>query len=255
MNKVNCIIVGVVVITLVMSTAGPLVSSMTENKKSEICVKNPCSMGPILEVTTDKLVYNMGQLVTIFLTNVGDETLSGGGPIITIYNAQEEIVYQEATNCWYELEPGEYIEWLPWDQTNQQGQQVSTGKYVAEGFLSGDEENYVDDAIFFISKIGDELDQYQTNYDEYCTAPIGYFPYNTTWNVSIAQSFTPTKEILTRVELYVGKNVTAYIPYVLAIRDNLTGENLTLASVNPDEFMVFPNISWIEFDFDGHPIA
>lgn len=150
MNKLKYPILGVIVIILILSTIGSQVSSMTDNKKAEIYVKNLCSMGPILEVTTDKLVYSVGELVTIFLTNVGDETLCGGGPIITIYDEQEEIVYQEATYCWHELEPGEYIEWPPWDQTNQQGQQVPIGQYVVEGFLSGNGENYIDNTTFFI---------------------------------------------------------------------------------------------------------
>ena len=143
-------LVGIFIIILIMSTVGSQVSSMTDNKKAEIYVNKPCSMGPILEVTTDKLLYSIGELVTIFLTNVGDETLSGGGPIITIFNEQKEIFYQEATYCWHELEPGEYIEWLPWDQTNQQGQQVPIGEYVAEGLLSGGGEDYVDNTTFFI---------------------------------------------------------------------------------------------------------
>lgn len=150
MKKIKYPLVGIVFIMLVFSTIGSLGSSEADNKNAEIYIRNPCSMGPVLEVTTDKTVYSLGEPVTIFLTNVGDETLSGGGPIITIYDEEEEIVYQEATYCWHELEPGEYIEWPPWDQTNQQGQQVPVGEYVVEGFLSGGGENYVDNATFFI---------------------------------------------------------------------------------------------------------
>ena len=150
MKKNKYLLVGMVLITLVLSTAGSFGSTIVDNKNAEIFRRYPASMGAVLEVTTDKTVYNLGEPVTIFLTNVGDETLSGGGPIITIYDEEEEIVYQEATYCWHELEPGEYIEWPPWDQTNQQGQQVPVGEYVVEGFLSGGGENYVDNATFFI---------------------------------------------------------------------------------------------------------
>jgi hypothetical protein len=107
--------------------------------------------GPELEVSTDKLFYRIGEDVTIFLTNVGDEVLSGGGPTITIYDDDNGIVYQEATYCWWELEPGEFIEWIPWDQTNQQGQQVPIGRYVAEGFLSGVNINFIDSTVFYIT--------------------------------------------------------------------------------------------------------
>jgi len=150
MNKIKHFIIGVVVIILLMSTIGSQVSSMTYNNMAEAYIKNPCSMGPVLEVTTDKLVYRVGEPVAIFLTNVGDEMLIGGGPTVTIYDEQEDIVYQEATYCWHELEPGEYIEWLPWDQTNKQGQQVPIGMYVVEGLLSGVYGNYVDNVTFFI---------------------------------------------------------------------------------------------------------
>ncbi|UCD13624.1 MAG: hypothetical protein JSW60_08720 [Thermoplasmatales archaeon] len=119
---------------------------------------------------------------------------------------------------------------------------LPSDKILVDSYIKENEQNNV--------PLDDELDQSQTNYDEKCPGPVGYIPFNTSWNVSIAQSFTPTKEILTRVVLYAGKNATTSYPYVLAIRDNRTGENLALASVNPDEFMVFPNISWIEFDFD-----
>ncbi len=111
---------------------------------------NPFSKGPVLEVTTDKTVYNVSEQVTTFLTNIGNETLSGGGPIITIYNDENKIMYQEAAYGWYELDPGEYIEWSPWNQTDQQGQQVPVGLYVVEGFLSGGDNNYIDNATFFI---------------------------------------------------------------------------------------------------------
>ena len=109
------------------------------------------SQGAVLEVTTDKTFYILGEPVTIFLTNVGDEILSAGGPIITIYDSEDEIVYQEACYCWYELEPGEYVTWPAWDQTNQQGYQVPVGSYIVEGFLSGFDESYVDEAAFYIS--------------------------------------------------------------------------------------------------------
>jgi len=107
--------------------------------------------GAILEVTTDKTLYILGEPATIFLTNVGDEALSAGGPIITIYDSEDQIVFQEACYCWYDLEPGEYITWPAWNQTNQQGNQVPVGSYIVEGFLSGFHENYVDDATFYIT--------------------------------------------------------------------------------------------------------
>ena len=143
MKGAKYVLVGVVLIILLLSSTSSLGIAIASNKKSS-------STGAVLEVTTDKIIYSPGEPVAIFLTNVGDELLSAGGPIITIYNNDNEIVYQEATYCWYELEPGEYVTWPPWDQTDQQGVQVPVGRYVVEGFLSGGEENYIDTATFYI---------------------------------------------------------------------------------------------------------
>ena len=151
MYKRKYLLVGIAAIAIVLSTAGSLGYNFEGNKNAGNNVGNPASIGAVLEVTTDKTAYCLGEPVTIFLTNVGDEILSAGGPIVTIYNNEEEIVYQEACYCWWELEPEEYITWLPWDQTDQQGNQVPVGEYVGEGFLSDGGEGYVDTAIFFIT--------------------------------------------------------------------------------------------------------
>lgn len=143
MKKRKYLFVGATVLILLLSTTG----SLALVKSNE---KEPLSRGPELEVTTDKTVYEIGEMVTIFFTNIGDEILSGGGPIVTIYNNQDEIVYQEACYCYWEIEPGEYEEWPPWDQTNKHGNQVPVGKYTVEGFLTGNEQNYVDTATFYI---------------------------------------------------------------------------------------------------------
>jgi hypothetical protein len=143
-------LIGIVLITLVLSTIGSLGIPIVDNKNAEIFWKDPVLMGPLLEVTTDKTAYCLGEPVTIFLTNVGDEILSAGGPIITIYNEDDVIVYQDACYCHWELEPEEYITWPSWDQTDQQGNQVPIGRYEVEGFLSNGGEDYVDNATFFI---------------------------------------------------------------------------------------------------------
>ena len=137
---------GIILVLLLLSLTSS-VSTFT------ITSDAPCSTGgPELEVTTDKRFYRQGESVAIFLTNIGDEVLSAGGPIVTIYNRENEIVYQEGCYCWWELEPGEYIEWPPWDQTDQYHQQVPYGKYVVEGFLSGYDHDFIDSATFYIIK-------------------------------------------------------------------------------------------------------
>lgn len=99
---------------------------------------------------------------------------------------------------------------------------------------------------------GDEMDQEQPDQTEGYGIPVGAIhipepPISVC--IQVAQSFIPTKEILTRVELLVGKNSTASHPYVLAIREELTEENIVETSINPEEFVI-ENFTWLEFDFE-----
>ena len=152
MSKAKYVLVAVVLIAVIVSTTSSLGFTIAHKKIDNIaCEKYLPSLGPVLDVTTDKETYNQGELVTIFLTNVGDEVLSGGGPLVTIYNEENEIMYQLGAWCWVELEPGEFIDWWPpWDQIDEQGEQVPVGTYVVEGFLSDGEDGYIDTAIFYI---------------------------------------------------------------------------------------------------------
>jgi len=93
----------------------------------------------------------------------------------------------------------------------------------------------------------DELDQYQ--YDFNFFAPVGPIYISPDINYMAAQSFIPTKHVLTRVELLVAKNSTTTYDYTLAIRDDLSGADLTTLSLSPDHFQT-DNFSWVEFDFD-----
>jgi len=98
--------------------------------------------------------------------------------------------------------------------------------------------------------LGDELDQSQTVMTENAALPVGQIPIpDNITNFQVAQSFIPTKEVLTRVELYIGKNSTATYPYVLAVRADLTGEDMTLTSVDPED-VVTEDFGWVEFNFD-----
>jgi hypothetical protein len=93
----------------------------------------------------------------------------------------------------------------------------------------------------------DVLDQQQPLMDFF--GPVGQFylatgkPY-----YILIQTFTPTKSVLTRVELMVGKNSTTTHDYTVAIRDALNGIDLTSVSVSASQ-IVTENFSWVEFDF------
>jgi hypothetical protein len=99
----------------------------------------------------------------------------------------------------------------------------------------------------------DELDQSMTTPDG--VIQVGWYPpaQNTTTNLSVAQSFKPQKELLTRVQFLMGRNATTTNSCVLAIRDNLTHNDLASVHMNPAEFPVMDpahmeNLTWVTFD-------
>ncbi|MEM0467288.1 MAG: hypothetical protein QXX20_06825 [Candidatus Thermoplasmatota archaeon] len=97
-------------------------------------------------------------------------------------------------------------------------------------------------------KYPDEVDQKQETYIPGVLVPVGTLSLGeVSFNVQVAQSFIPQKEILTRVELYIGKNTTTTYPYHVAIRDALSGENLAESNVNAVDIPT-QNFSWVEFD-------
>ena len=100
----------------------------------------------------------------------------------------------------------------------------------------------------------DELDQAMTFYEGYI--PIGAMPINQTLhvNLTVAQSFLPQKEVITRVQFLMTKNASASIPCSLFLRENLTGQNLASVQVNPTQFTVLDpdnpqsSFNWVTFD-------
>jgi hypothetical protein len=105
------------------------------------------------------------------------------------------------------------------------------------------------------SRYVDELDQSMTDYDG--SLPLGrtnIFGYYA--NLSIAQSFIPQMEVLTRTYFLMARNTSTTHPCFLAIRDNLTSKDLAVVSVEPSEFPIVngtpteEQLAWIEFNFD-----
>jgi hypothetical protein len=101
----------------------------------------------------------------------------------------------------------------------------------------------------------DELDQSMTDYDG--SLPLGPTNFLGFYaNISVEQSFIPQKELLTRTQFLMARNASTSSPCVLAVRDNLTGENLAIVSVIPGEFPVVNGtptenqLAWIDFNFD-----
>ena len=91
----------------------------------------------------------------------------------------------------------------------------------------------------------DDLDQSQELMNWF--GPVGPGPLWGYANYIMAQSFTPTKNLLTRVEIMVGRNNTTSYDLTLAIRDDLHGSDLVTLSL-PASAIVTENFSWTEFD-------
>ncbi len=97
----------------------------------------------------------------------------------------------------------------------------------------------------------DELDQSQTVMtDDTLAIPVGHFEIqDTKVNVQVAQSFIPSKDVTTRVELFIGKNSTATYPLTVSIREELTEDDLTVIDVDPSEVPT-EEFDWVAIDFD-----
>jgi hypothetical protein len=124
---------------------------------------------------------------------------------------------------------------------------------VATGAYQPAKKSYTNNTVR--TTYEDELDQSMTDYDG--SLPIGrtnIFGFYA--NLTVSQSFIPQKELLTRTQFLMARNASTSHPCVLAIRDNLTGENLAIVSVAPDEFPVVnetpteEQLAWVEFNFD-----
>lgn len=91
----------------------------------------------------------------------------------------------------------------------------------------------------------DVLDQYQMEMDSF--GPIGRTPDGQHYYI-VAQGFTPTKNILTCVEIKIRRSTSATKDLILNIRDDLNGPNLT--SIRKNYFSIpTEDFNWIEFNF------
>ena len=105
-----------------------------------------------IEVTTDKNIYESGEMVNLRLTNVGDITINGN-PSFLIYNFNGELVHEVYIYLWIELDPSETFDEIWWDQKDKYDQQVPDGGYRLIGQLAASQDEiYVDDYRFFIGE-------------------------------------------------------------------------------------------------------
>lgn len=114
-----------------------------------------------------------------------------------------------------------------------------------------EEKQYQEDGAYpYSSLLLDVLDQKQLDFNpsDDLPIPVGRFDFYG-FEIMTAQSFIPTKNMLTRVELYVGKNDSTMHPFVLSIKKDLAGPDLVQKNINPSIF-ISGDYSWVEFDFD-----
>ena len=115
-----------------------------------------------------------------------------------------------------------------------------TGEGIADSGIESDDGNSEFFNPYVTSFPGSEQpDQEQTQYDNYRFAIR-----HGLWG---AQSFKPSLEMLTKVDLLVGKGGFPPNDLVVSIRDSLTGSDLTSVFMSADELPY--GVHWIEFDF------
>ncbi len=108
---------------------------------------NPQMESEILQTITNKLSYPLGEEVTIDITNISPETISGGGVYFAIYDLDGNLLAGNGLFLAFEWESGEGFQSFTWDQTNEHGEQVAPGTYVILG-KAGD---YSDATLIHIS--------------------------------------------------------------------------------------------------------
>jgi hypothetical protein len=73
---------------------------------------------------------------------------------------------------------------------------------------------------------------------------------NGVWFRYIAQEFVPTNSILSKVEVALTSSEDAHYPVKISIRENLYEKDIVSTTISSQMVNKYPNISWIEFDFD-----
>jgi hypothetical protein len=94
----------------------------------------------------------------------------------------------------------------------------------------------------------DILDQSKIDCDD--VLPFGAISYETPSNQSLAQSFIPQTQVLTRIKILLAKNITTIFPCILTLAKNLTDNPLIITHVPATNITIYDNLSWIEFEFD-----
>jgi len=123
------------------------VTKVTYPAVGEPYLPNPQMESEILQTITNELSYALGEEVTIDITNISRETITGGGVYFAIYDLDGNLLAGDGLFLAFEWEPDEGFQSFTWDQTNEHGEQVAPGTYVILG-KAGD---YSDATLIHIS--------------------------------------------------------------------------------------------------------
>lgn len=109
------------------------VIEVTNEAVGEPYLPDPEMESQILQTTTDKLSYALGEGVTIEIANISPETIIGGGVYYAVYDLEGNLVAGNGLFLGFEWEPGEGFDSFTWDQANEHGEQVAPGTYYILG--------------------------------------------------------------------------------------------------------------------------
>lgn len=133
----------IALVTCTRSETGEVVCVRVDLEKKEVVEVTPHVSpsddeipdldGETLKTTTDKLSYALGEEVTIEITNISPETITGGGVYYFVYDLEGNWVAGNGLFLAFELEPGDGLPSLTWNQTDKDGKQVDSGTYIIQG--------------------------------------------------------------------------------------------------------------------------
>jgi len=116
---------------------------------------------------------------------------------------------------------------------------LTTGGYNYDISINSDGGDGTFNVQVNVVLTGETLDQQQTQHS------MNYNVYGARWT---AQSFIPSFDTLTKIEVYVGRTGVPADGLTVAIRSSLTG--LDLESMTVDKYAVPTASDWFEFDLD-----
>jgi hypothetical protein len=99
-----------------------------------------------VRTTTDQLIYEPGEGVSIDITNIRLRTITGGGVSYSVYDLRGNNVAGLGIYLIFEWKHSEGLSFF-WDQINYDGEQVDSGIYI----LVGQAGHYSDATLIYIS--------------------------------------------------------------------------------------------------------